>query len=741
MTTRTRARIWRSHLGSMLVALLAAVVIAGLSTGFELFPAARAAGNMLVNPGFEEANGPLPTGWTVNEKGKGKGTVRVVEGTAVEGRRVLWLEPNASNITRRGEVDPLGVGQGFKADAYRGQTLHVAGILAASGGARAVLGLYAHRSDGKVLSARIEHEDREPVRLQDSLTLPNDGKTLFIVLLAFVEGRTGTAGFDDLYLGTEAPQRAAAPAPPTRAARGAPAAATARGASATINVDASAVGRVIPRTLYGANLEWIWNANGLWDPERGAIDPRGLSLTRDLGVSQLRFPGGIFADFYHWRDGIGARSKRASRAHFPEGPSSRHVFGSDELADLAERIGASVMITANIATGTPEEAADWARYLLAKPGRPALDWELGNENYVRSDLPRYREAGMPPDEYVRRVRRFAAALRAVSPDLRIGAIAEENFSSVASPTYPTWTRDVLRGVGADIDFISVHNAYAPTLATGGGDLRSVYRAMLAAPVLVARNLAEVDAKIARDAGAQGQGIRIAVTEWGPNFSIALDSPYLDHVKTLGSALYVASVMKAFIESPRTDYAHFFKLSDPLWMGWIGKRGDELVATAPYLALQLYARYFGDRLVHSEVQSATFDSATTGWVQAVRGVPYLEAVASTSGGGDRLHLLVINKHFDDAIDAEVSVRGFRPARTIEVHQLTGTGIDAHTGSTLPKAPGVKWAEQRSDSVNPRFARGGPGEVRTTHSQATVGAESFVFSFPAHSVTVLEMVRAR
>jgi alpha-N-arabinofuranosidase len=198
-------------------------------------------------------------------------------------------------------------------------------------------------------------------------------------------------------------------------------------------------------------------------------------------------------------------------------------------------------------------------------------------------------------------------------------------------------------------------------------------------------------------------------------------------------------MKVFIESPRVEVANFFKLVEPTFMGWIGLRDGKYAAKAPYLAFQMFTQHFGSRLVHTETSSPAFDSRATGLVAAARDVPYLDAVSSLDADGRRLYLLVINKHFDDALSARVRIDGFKPDREGKRWRLSGSALDANTGTELPDVPGVDWADQ-VESEEKRFDKGGPGEVGIEEGKFDA-SESFEMSFPRHSVTVLEMVRSR
>ncbi|MEO7142885.1 MAG: hypothetical protein ABI165_05215, partial [Bryobacteraceae bacterium] len=549
---------------------------------------------------------------------------------------------------------------------------------------------------------------------------------------------SGAAYFDNVYLGTNPPAENAAErtAPDSRTAPSrdaAPTQADSGGAlSAAVDVNAKRELRPIPATLYGANIEWIWNGDGLWDSNRNELNPEIVRLTRDVGTSLLRFPGGVFANFYHWKDGVGPQSSRRTTEHTPGGPKSVHVFGTDEALAFASRVGARLMITVNASTGTPEEAAEWVRYVNGKnqPGRRVDYWEIGNELYI---------GAVTPAEYAKRFLQFAHAMRAADPSIRLGAIADDNYGRTIPHKYPDWAGRVLSEAGNEIDFLSVHNGYAPILASDNGwDTRTVYSAMLAAPILMKKSLDDIAGKIQRYAPAgRASHIKIAVTEWGPLFQGTPKDRFVDHVKTLGSGLFAASAMKAFIESPQTDIANFFKLVDPLYAGWIAPRGGGYVPTGPYYALEMYTRHFGGVAVESDVKSPAYRSVSVGWVDAVQSVPYLDVVSSRSGDGRTLYVLAINKNFDQPVRAKIQLHGFEPSGNATQWVFNGTGIGANLGSTPVAVPGVKWARQAVDEKNPRFDRGGPGEIHLTSAPLGNVSASFEYAFPAHSVTSLEI----
>jgi alpha-N-arabinofuranosidase len=276
-------------------------------------------------------------------------------------------------------------------------------------------------------------------------------------------------------------------------------------------------------------------------------------------------------------------------------------------------------------------------------------------------------------------------------------------------------------------------------------VRTVYAAMLAAPVLIKANLETLSRQIETYAPDRGREVKLSVTEWGPFFHLVPKSRWVDHVKTLGSGLFVASTLKAFIETPRVEVANAFKLNEPSFMGWIQPRDSghltlpaadgQYRPTAPYYAMQMYTRHFGSVLVRSTVSSPTYDSQDVGWAEAVKGVPYLEVVSSRGADGRALYVMAINKHFDRPITARIRISGFKPDGRGTARTLHGTGIDANTGTQLPR--GVDWRRQAEAQPNPRFYQGKPEEVGVASTPLTGASADFEYTFLPHSVTSLEL----
>jgi alpha-N-arabinofuranosidase len=161
-----------------------------------------------------------------------------------------------------------------------------------------------------------------------------------------------------LLLSLCAQQAGAAPAPAGAPPQAAPPAAAAS-FNAELTVRADQPRAKISRNIYGSFAEHLGRGiyEGIWVGEGSAIpNTRGLrndvvSALRKLELPLLRWPGGCFADEYHWRDGIGPRKQRPRRANTSWGGIETNAFGLHEFMDLVELIGAEPYVSVNVGSG------------------------------------------------------------------------------------------------------------------------------------------------------------------------------------------------------------------------------------------------------------------------------------------------------------------------------------------------------------------------------------------------------
>jgi alpha-N-arabinofuranosidase len=177
-------------------------------------------------------------------------------------------------------------------------------------------------------------------------------------------------------------------------------------ASSSVSVDFNDVQRLIPPFLFGQNLQTVDRGDQILRTD-GQFDTDLLEMLSEIRISTLRYPGGTAADYFHWWQALGPQSGRPKQ---PSGnPNEFYVplVGPEEFIKLSTALRAVPFVTANVATGSAAEAAEFAKYFRLR-GFPVTYWEVGNEIYFRGH-PRYR------------LRRAAAGcLRAQGDRLRIG---------------------------------------------------------------------------------------------------------------------------------------------------------------------------------------------------------------------------------------------------------------------------------------------------------------------------------
>lgn len=155
------------------------------------------------------------------------------------------------------------------------------------------------------------------------------------------------------------------------------------------------------------------------------------ALTR-VRPAIIRFPGGCFASFYRWRDGIGPRSERMPRESEYWGGLEDNAVGTAEFCVLCRLVGAQPFLCVNVMTGTPEEAADWVAYCNAPTSHPlgALRAAHGfaepfGVNYWELDNEAYRKYG--PIAYAHRCVEFANAMKAADTNIRLVMVGYWRF--------------------------------------------------------------------------------------------------------------------------------------------------------------------------------------------------------------------------------------------------------------------------------------------------------------------------
>lgn len=149
---------------------------------------------------------------------------------------------------------------------------------------------------------------------------------------------------------------------------------------ATITLQPSGEAPVIAKEIYGQFTEHLGSCiyGGIWVGEDSPIPNTNgyrndvLGAIRDLKVPVMRWPGGCFADEYHWQDGIGPKEDRPRMVNSNWGGTVEdNSFGTHEFMNLCEMLGVEPYISGNVGSGSVEELAKWVEYMTAEDGPQA----------------------------------------------------------------------------------------------------------------------------------------------------------------------------------------------------------------------------------------------------------------------------------------------------------------------------------------------------------------------------------
>lgn len=196
----------------------------------------------------------------------------------------------------------------------------------------------------------------------------------------------------------------------------------------TLQIRPDSTGPVVSRHVFGHFIEHLGRCvyDGLWVGEESPIAHArgwrrdGIEALRAIGVPNLRWPGGCFADDYHWRDGVGPRRARPRGVSAWWGAGEPNTVGTHEFLDLCAAVGAEPYFCGNVGSGSVQEMRDWVEYLNAPAGASTLAdlrathgrvepanvrlWAVGNESWACG-------GNMRAEFYADLYRRFATFVR------------------------------------------------------------------------------------------------------------------------------------------------------------------------------------------------------------------------------------------------------------------------------------------------------------------------------------------
>jgi alpha-N-arabinofuranosidase len=491
-----------------------------------------------------------------------------------------------------------------------------------------------------------------------------------------------------------------------------------------IVIHADRPGATIAPQIYGHFAEHLGRCiyEGIWvGPESPIPNTRGIrtdvvAALKNINIPVLRWPGGCFADEYHWRDGIGPREQRPKRinTHWG-GVIETNGFGTHEFLDLCEQLGCDAYISANVGSGTPAEMVDWIEYMtsdsdstLAKERRKNgrdKPWKIrylgvGNESWGCG-------GNMRPEYYADEYRRFATFANSYSGN-RIFKVAcgsnGEDFN---------WTDIVMKQVGArNMNGISLHWY---TLPTGNWQTKgkatdfppqqwdSTLMRAWRMEALLEKHLATMDKYDAQ------HRVGLCVDEWGTWYDQEPGSHpgFLYQQNSIRDAVVAAVNLNLFNNhADRVAMANIAQTINVL-QAMILTDKEKMILTPTYHVFEMFKVHQGATLLPTDNPAADHEVENGTKVRSV----YASASKDAKG---LVHVSLVNARHDTPANQTLKLEGIA-AKKVSGRVLTSDKLDGHNTFDQP------------DTVKPAVFNG---------AEVKAGGE-IAMSMPARSVIVLEV----
>ncbi len=453
-----------------------------------------------------------------------------------------------------------------------------------------------------------------------------------------------------------------------------------------IIVDPAESGPVINRHIFGQFAEHLGRGiyEGVWvGPESDIPNTRGirkdvLEALKELKVPNVRWPGGCFADEYHWREGIGSPEERQTRLNASwAGRLEPNTFGTHEYFDFLELIGADAFISANVGSGTVREAADWLEYLTAKESTLAKErarnghpepyevafWGIGNEVWG---------CGGPftAEEYLTELKKFSNFSTNYNSEINTQHVAvgpdAGGFAEYTGVIMEAWST---KSWAWNIQGLSLHrytrNGWPPNIiATGFNEMQyaAVIDETLGMDGFIATNKAIMDKY---DPEKQ---VGIMVDEWGTWYAPAegTNPGFLEQQNSQRDAVVAALNFNIFVRhADRVRGANIAQMVNVL-QAMILTDKEKMVLTPTYHTFRLYVPFQNATRLAIDYDAGNYQIEDLS-------LPRIDAVAALGEDG-QIFVAITNIDPNNPVTIDLSLKGHSMIRAKGESLYAGT-IDA------------------------------------------------------------------
>ncbi|SEA26607.1 alpha-N-arabinofuranosidase [Arachidicoccus rhizosphaerae] len=494
---------------------------------------------------------------------------------------------------------------------------------------------------------------------------------------------------------------------------------------AVVSLDASQAKTEIDPNIYGMFSEHLGRGiyGGIWVPKDAKVKKEGrirmdvVEALRKIQIPNLRWPGGCFADEYHWMDGIGDPAQRPKMINTNwGGVTEDNSFGTNEFMQLCHLLHTQPYISGNMGSGTVQEMSNWVEYLNFDGESPMTKlrkqdgvdkpygvqfFGIGNESWGCG-------GNMTPEYYVDQFRRYATFARSYQ-----NAPLKRIASGANSDDYH-WTEVLMKGIPLGMMWgISLHYYTIPTGSWGKkgsatdfteAEYFNTMKNCLHMEDLVTKHSAIMDKYDPQ------KKVALVVDEWGvwTDAEPGTNPSFLYQQNSMRDALIAATTLNIFNNhADRVKMANLAQTVNVL-QSLILTKGDEMILTPTYYVFEMYKKHQGGKLVplHLISPAYTVDGKS---IDAINGSASIDKAGV-------MHISLVN------LDAE-------KARTVTV-DLTNTKYGKVSGELL---------DAKTVTAINTFEQ--PGNVKTTgfadyKLSGSPENQILTVNLPAHSVVMLD-----
>jgi alpha-N-arabinofuranosidase len=387
------------------------------------------------------------------------------------------------------------------------------------------------------------------------------------------------------------------------------------------------------------------------------LDPDEVAMAKAMETPLVRF-GGNFTSGYHWRDGIGPRNKRVSMLNVAWGIPEYNTFGTDEFLHFCDLIGADPQFALNLGSGTPEEAADWVKYINEHwKKHSGLTWELGNELWGNWNT------GWPTlEQLAARTLAYSNAIHAVDPQAKLIATGQD------ADNYEKWNATQLANPAGTFDYLSTHFVVTNTdTRTPHASNDFITEAAFALPLGLETRLKAMQQQINQNPAFRDKA-HIAFTEW----LFIGNRPGTPSFTNMGGAIDTGGFFNMLMRN--SSIVPISDMTGIMEFAGIWKKRSQVYAAPGYYVFRMYSSAHASRPVSVEASSGSYSVQNgVGRIPDIPNVPYLDVVAALNDAGDALNVFVVNRSLNTDIPASIHVAGFASDGKAEVETLRGDSI--------------------------------------------------------------------